>query len=554
MNLSELHKAYKETLREERLEKMYGGGGKKGEKEDSKKEEIDLLPYVSRVRHGTLCPLTKNCSEFTTTEYANIVGKQRNEIEGEVATDAWYKRSKILKQGGKDLWKKGRDKAPIGFVDFKIGDFVTLGNSWRNPSMPPRGQRSREGYEQEDYGRHSGIIVGKNKNGIPIVRHNVNGQIREEPLGDIRNYEVLSAFRAGSSDKYINEKNKNLQFIHRRNKILDKFEKGEYPDVSFSIANNLFDDMYNEYVENRADIAATYAVEPEQLDEIFKNLVGIAAQESYLDNEIAPTILKSIGNTTKELTPNWANRLGKHLNNFRKSLFQDDTYEINDDIQDWERQIVIDNLVSQGLPLEEAVDQVYSSLGVSSPKSQVTDKSRGPFKQKRPSEYWKKHYGGQEFGAVEAIKKANWGKEWDDNNLNYLKNAIGLYLENYEKAENLYEGDDSDFHHQVAILAHNAPATKAFSKEFTDYFIKGIGNPFPEESNSHYNVNTKNFRDNLIVEDGEDREMTLYTPSHEELRQPREIPEYAYGGPVGGCGGPGQPPCPDFDMTLPQLY
>lgn len=60
------------------------GGDEKPKKGNGKKVRNPFLPTLTNYKKGEQCN-TINCSEFTTTEYANIVGLDRDKISEKVA-------------------------------------------------------------------------------------------------------------------------------------------------------------------------------------------------------------------------------------------------------------------------------------------------------------------------------------------------------------------------------------------------------------------------------------------------------------------------------------
>jgi len=460
-------------------------------------KENPFLPTMTIFKDNEKCSTTSDCSEFTTTEYANILGVDRNTIDKEVSGDAWYKKDKVLRGGGNEVWNEGENE---NYGEYQIGDFVSLSNKGRNYAQPKKGTKSDEGYSQEDYARHSGIIVGKDKEGIPIVRHNYLGQIYDEPINNISkasNYQPISVFRGKQAKEYVNEENKRIKKLNVQQEISKNYD----PKVNFTIKEGVGEDLYKSYVKNRKDLALGYGVMPKELDNIFKNLIGIAQQESNVDNTNPSDNLDYISQAVQDKLPGWLNYMAKGAKNVYGALSDKlSSYEINDETADWEKQILVDKLIDKGKSKEEALDEVFTEYGISSSAGEITDKSKGPFKQKAPSQYWLKEFGGKEYSALESIQEAAWDKEWDDNDDRYLENAVGLYLENKDKAKEAYPEEDDEFIEKIAILSHNAPV-KAKNKKYSDYYIKGIDNPNIKESKSDFLDKTLKHKKELIKED-----------------------------------------------------
>lgn len=485
----------------------------------------EYLPTISEesYKKGTKCNTT-NCSEYTTTEYANILGLNRDKVAPTVSGDAWYKKDKVLQNKGKIVWEATTDDKHIPIsdksfnwanADVRIGDFVGLGNGKRRAEQGKLGTKSKDGFAQDNYSRHSGIIIGKTSEGVPIVRHNYLGKVYDEPINDIKarsKYNPVNIFRSNLSDdnyKTLIQRTKEDNIVYN--------ELTNYKDSDFNLNNTISDLEGNSFEINqrkidkkiitpykniRRDLVTRYKLPAEELDKVFTNLLGISAQESSLDNSFKKSSKSFYGKVAQDILPNWANKAVKAtkvpveaVGNTIDEQYNKD-YVTNNTIPNWAREKEIALLVSQGKSEEEAKGEVYSKLGVIRTTSDITEKSRGAYRQKAPSERWKKT-GGEEFSTVEAMKNKNWNKEWDDNAENLTANAIGLYLDNLKKAKETYPDEADSFYEKIAILAHNAP-TQAFNKEYTDFYVKGIGNPDTSKYNSEYVQKVLQYKKSLL--------------------------------------------------------
>lgn len=459
----------------------------------------------------------KGCAEQATTEFANIVGTSREDIYPLVGTDAWYRKSKVLSNPNNELIFEAETADYDGYknlpvkpeddwwknIDFQVGDFVDLSGKivggWRSSKQPKIGKASKDGYSQSDFSRHSGIIIGKTPEGIPIVRHNINGILHDEPINDITesyNYFVSAAYRVNDENLNIGKQKYSIKQQEKYENILD------YSDESLNLGftGSVVDDKGNilkvntkkvknklvePYKEIRKDLVVKYGVSQERLDDVFKSLLAIGTQESNLDNMVDDSFKSKAKVEVLDFLTNSDIKIAKHTSNVKglvENLLSD--YEVAE-VPTWKLDKEIALLETQGVSREEAKHQIFSQYGAPSKTDKVTDKSKGPFRQKAPSGRWLNTMG-KEYSTVEAMKKANWGKEWDDSNKNFIANAIGLYLDNYDKAKELYgENESEEFLNQVATLAHNAPS-KAFTKEYTDFYVKGIDNPDLEKYNAGY--------------------------------------------------------------------
>jgi len=512
------------------------------------------LPTIApeNSKTGKKCSTT-NCAEQATTEFANIVGTSREEISPLVSADAWYRKSKVLSNPNSELIFEAKTADYDGYknlpvkpegdwwkdIDFQVGDFVDLSGkvygTWRSSKQPKLGTASKDGYNQSDFARHSGIIVGKTPEGIPIVRHNIAGTLYDEPITDISeryNYFPSAVYR-------VNDENLNKGKQQYSVKQQEKYENiTNYSDESIDLpfTGTVTDDEGNTlkvdtkkvnkklvepYKEIRKDLVVNYGVSQERLDDIFKTLLAIGTQESNLGNMVDDKFISKakvsvldiladvpIGLINPLLTGFSSESVLKtakgalNVKGQIENLLSD--YKVAE-VPTWKLDKEIALLEAQGVPNDEAIHQIFSQYGAPSKTDKVTDPSKGPFRQKAPSGRWLETMG-KEYSTTEAMKKANWGKEWDDSNKNFIANAIGLYLDNYDQAKKLYgENESEEFLNQVATLAHNAP-TKAFTKEYTDFYIKGIDNPDPAKYNAGYVNKVYNAKNSMFRQPKSSRE------------------------------------------------
>jgi hypothetical protein len=495
------------------------------------------LPTISKesLQSGKRCS-AKGCAEQATTEFATIVGTSREDIYPLVGTDAWYRKSKVLSNPNNELIFEAETADYDGYknlpvkpkddwwknLDFQVGDFVDLSGKivgdWRSSKQPKIGKASKDGHSQSDFSRHSGIIIGKTPEGIPIVRHNIKYILHDEPINNIRekyNYFVSAAYRVNDP---VLDKGKNNYAI-KKQQIYENISNYSDESLNLGFTGSVVDDKGNvlkvntkkvknklvePYKEIRKDLVVKYGVPQERLDDVFKSLLAIGTQESNLDNMVDDSFKSKAKVVVLDILQDQDIKTLKQLSNVKgaiENLASD--YEVAK-VPTWKLDKEIALLETQGVSREEAKHQIFSQYGAPSKTDKVTDKSKGPFRQKAPSGRWLNTMG-EEYSTIEAMKKANWGKEWDDSNKNFIANAIGLYLDNYDKAKELYgENESEEFLNQVATLAHNAP-TKAFTKEYTDFYIKGIDNPDLEEYNAGYVNKVYKAKESMFIQPGSPR-------------------------------------------------
>ena len=428
------------------------------------------LPTISKesLQSGKKCS-AKGCAEQATTEFATIVGTSREDIYPVVGTDAWYRKSKVLSNPNNELIFEAETADYDGYknlpvkpeddwwknLDFQVGDFVDLSGKivgdWRSPKQPKIGKASKDGHSQSDFSRHSGIIIGKTPEGIPIVRHNISKTLHDEPINNITekyNYFVSAAYRVNDP---VLDKGKNNYAI-KKQQIYENILNYSDESLNLGFTGSVVDDEGNvlkvntkkvknklvePYKEIRKDLVVNYGVPQERLDDVFKSLLAIGTQESNLDNMVDDSFKSKAKVVVLDILQDQDIKMLKQLSNVKgaiENLASD--YEVAK-VPTWKLDKEIALLETQGVSREEAIHQIFSQYGAPSKTDKVTDKSKGPFRQKAPSGRWLNTMG-EEYSTIEAMKKDNWGKEWDDSNKNFIANAIGLYLDNYDKAKELY--------------------------------------------------------------------------------------------------------------------
>lgn len=119
------------------------------------------------------------CSKIATTEIANTFGMNYADLHPQ---DAWYRRASVLKNKGKEIWNPSMGNDYSGF---RVGDLISLDRSGDTyaktaSTIPGYTLVDNEGNE------HVGEIVGRNKQGIPLVKHgSEHGKIYIQPITDL---------------------------------------------------------------------------------------------------------------------------------------------------------------------------------------------------------------------------------------------------------------------------------------------------------------------------------------------------------------------------------
>ena len=455
---------------------------------------------------------TKNCSEHTTTALANILGVNRDKISEEVAGDAWYKRSKTLSTGGEDVWNIKSGK--LNYDTLQVGDFVSLSRRGR-ARAEVEAPKQKDNLAKESYGSkhvaHSGIIIGKDDKGIPIIEHNISGKIYREPITKINKngfatYKPTSIFRskaAATSD-----------FKDYKKFVLGQHNASQSLDIDMSYGSKIKTGVFDSYVKNRKDIVKSLNIPTYAADRIFNNLYGISAQESNVDNDLpAPTFRHKLSEAKqfiKDITPEFINQGAKFVN---------DVLNIEKEgsgLSSWEIEMQAANRATvNGVFHSDLYQSLLSDYKKSKLDTGVTPKSKGAFKQKEVSPTANRRFGlKDELIPIGKFKKTDAFRTTD----NQVKNAFGLYVENLSKAKELYPDESEEVLHKIATLAHNAPS-KAFNKNYVDFYIKG-NNPNPTKFKSDYLQKVQQYKKDLTG-------MERFQKGGYRYKNPYDFMEYA---------------------------
>jgi len=132
------------------------------------------LPYLDTKKE--ICIKGKGCSTNVSVKIANLLGNLTKESLW--ANDAWYNKDAVIKQGGDLVYESpSRIYNQMGKVPkevwskLQVGDYVQLNRPDTKSSreFSEKGP-SEEGYINEEI-EHLGFIVGKDKDGTPLIWH-----------------------------------------------------------------------------------------------------------------------------------------------------------------------------------------------------------------------------------------------------------------------------------------------------------------------------------------------------------------------------------------------
>ena len=139
------------------------------------------LPEYNGVK-SSICVEGKECSEKVTNILTQLFPKvDRNDFAPD---DAWYRKSHVIALGGKMIWSTTTEESrgswndlpdlpPIEiWKDLRVGDLMHLNRRGQDKAK----KESKMGYGL-DYNtgtEHAGFIIGKDKDGMPLIMHRTN--------------------------------------------------------------------------------------------------------------------------------------------------------------------------------------------------------------------------------------------------------------------------------------------------------------------------------------------------------------------------------------------
>ena len=469
------------------------------------------------------------CSFHTTRRAAEIAGVSYGRMleetgdptgVGREGFGAWHKRGVVLKNGGESVWTPKEGRLEDSYDDIQVGDFVSLGNG----SMSKHAQRYPD-LEFEEGVRHSGVVVGRNKDGVPIVEHNFGGEVYREPINDLTRaklkYKAMSVFRA--------EPFKDTGAVKTR--MLDaenaKLAKRAWRDADpFTAPVQLTDTderrAVNEYVSAYQDVRQAfgeeYGITPEHADRTFQDLLAIGVQESNFDNNIVRTSDDDLASVVGDMGKQWftddthnpvkwvAREAVRGVRNWDASVSESEAranraynreHGLLPNVPGWKKEIEVAGMMKdQGLSYEDAAAQVNARYGRwETAHSPSGLKSHGTFKIKDVPEKVRIAFDGAANSHGED--GSYFDRFYKDARGNVLA-GMGLYERNYQRARETFpehtlpqslgwgEAEKEDFYRSIARIAHNAP-TKAFSPEFVNFYVAPVisgpeNDPNPDRS------------------------------------------------------------------------
>ena len=436
---------------------------------------------------------------------------QFGENKGDIAGATYVGDTYIDDDGNEKSWKKGSSEWVASQWTKQIGENPESYNDY----IPTHMSIILDKYEKDGetyyvYGNNSGQDeMTANVMTEKQFKQHYKNAIDNLGYSQVRKYRYSPETAEKVSEYEMLNKSYEASFQARKQAV----EENYTPLPKESSVADFAKDFYDDYKGIRKDLSVGYARDPKEIDAAFKDVMAIGIQESNLDNEYVTRYHDNEGiESVIEGTLDWAKQFGvdnlgplgytaaksakaKMTENEMVDLATERGYEVKNHIPNWKRQINVDKLVKEGYSKDEALDKTRKEMGVYVPYAQNTDmvRSKGAFKQKQPSSYWLKRIKKDSPSFKSAASLTFTGK---DTRKTQIENAIGLYLENYDRAKKKYPDENDEFYRQVAILAHNSPSA-AFNEEYVNYFIKGEDNPYPKDSKSNYITQALKYKDAL---------------------------------------------------------
>jgi hypothetical protein len=132
------------------------------------------LPYLDRGEGEEICVKGKGCSFNVSVKMSNLLGEI---ADGDIwANDAWFNKSDVLNKGGdliyetteRDISKMPKVPKDV-YAKLQVGDYVQL-NRINTKTSGEFAAEKQGGLENENV-EHLGFVVGKDKDGTPLIWH-----------------------------------------------------------------------------------------------------------------------------------------------------------------------------------------------------------------------------------------------------------------------------------------------------------------------------------------------------------------------------------------------
>jgi hypothetical protein len=135
---------------------------------------VGYLPYLDKGEGEEVCVEGKGCSFNVSVKMSNLLGEI---ADGDIwANDAWFNKSDVLNKGGDLIYETTeRDMAKMPkvpkdvYAKLQVGDYVQL-NRMNTKTSGEFASETKGGLENENV-EHLGFVVGKDKDGTPLIWH-----------------------------------------------------------------------------------------------------------------------------------------------------------------------------------------------------------------------------------------------------------------------------------------------------------------------------------------------------------------------------------------------
>lgn len=167
------------------------------------KSESDQVPVIESFGKYKQCT-AEGCAGFVTTKGAELLKINRNKYSketGSEGSDAWTRKPYLIDKGGIELDVNDYSK-------INVGDVIGLDRGSYGSSIDSNWNKSRDKkkYPRSTENVHVGIVVGKTKDGVPVVEHYsaAKKMSYREPINNMKelgNYTTKWAVRPNINQK-----------------------------------------------------------------------------------------------------------------------------------------------------------------------------------------------------------------------------------------------------------------------------------------------------------------------------------------------------------------
>jgi hypothetical protein len=224
----------------------------------------------------------EGCSKQATKDVASLYNLDYGSLSPQ---DAWYKRSAIIKGGGKEIYNtSSNNDVQSVYGNLRVGDFVSLD---RPGDRHAKDVSKVEGYTLDDNEQteHLGYVVGFNDDGVPLIKHGHEGNLLMDAKSYVQPITELSLPDIGYDYK--------VKSIYRAKPLVENDDRelrsSYYKNISPSIPLSFYDEQdatvdkrkfINAYNKNSDKFQTETGLTPEEVAAIGNIGYGIFGNES----------------------------------------------------------------------------------------------------------------------------------------------------------------------------------------------------------------------------------------------------------------------------------